>query len=89
MTHREEQSFVIQLHLSAEFGDDYEGEEDGYAWHQQFTSRVRPRVIAAVIDALRSEPGWSAVASPRGRAPEDAVDIDVQRVSQAARGNER
>jgi hypothetical protein len=81
MTHREERQFTIALHLSAEFPDDYEGDDDGYAWHEAFDQRIRGRVVAAVIDALRSEPGWQIVPAPRGRHPSDAVDIEVRRLA--------
>src|SRR5215472_1558692 len=30
--HLEEGSFVVRISLSAEFGEDYEGDEDGYVW---------------------------------------------------------
>jgi hypothetical protein len=79
MRHREEKAFTIQLHLSAEFEADYEGEDDGYAWFEQFDQRLRPKVVAAVMDALRNQPGWSVFAAPRGRDPSDAVDIEVKR----------
>ena len=79
MRHREERDFVIHLHLSAEFEPDYEGDEDGFAWHERFDTRLRPRVIAAVMDALRAEPGWTVIAAPRGRDPSEAIDIEVQR----------
>jgi hypothetical protein len=83
MHHIEEREFVIQLHLSAEFAEDYEGEDDGYIWHERFDRTVRPRIIAAVIDALRAEPGWQVVPKPRGQDPSDAIDIEVRRVSGA------
>jgi hypothetical protein len=80
MPHREERQFTITLHLSAEFPEDYEGDDDGYTWHDDFERRVRGRVIAAVIDALRSEPSWQVVPAPRGRPPSEAIDIDVRRL---------
>ena len=81
MPHLEERQFTIALHLSAQFPDDYEGDDDGFAWHEAFDRRLRGRVVAAVIDALRGEPGWHVVPAPRGRHPSDAVDIDVRRVT--------
>ncbi|MDB4977019.1 MAG: hypothetical protein JWN48_5360, partial [Myxococcaceae bacterium] len=41
MPYREERELVIRLHLSAEFGEDYEGDDDGYEWYRRFDQRVR------------------------------------------------
>lgn len=75
--HREEKTFSITLHLSAEFGDDYAGDEDGFAWHDHFQGAVKPALIAAVHEALRAHPRFRAVAAPRGRDPESGLDLDV------------
>ena len=77
MTHTEEKTFSITLHLSADFADDYTGDEDGFVWHERFQQVVRPALIAAVHDALRADPSFRAVAAPRGRDPESALDLDV------------
>jgi hypothetical protein len=77
VTHREEKAFSITLHLSADFADDYTGDEDGFVWHERFQNAVRPALIAAVHEALRAQPGFRAVAAPRGRDPESALDLDV------------
>ena len=77
MTHREQKTFSITLHLSAEFADDYAGEDDGFAWHERFQQLVRPGLVAAVYDALRRDPRFRAVSAPRGRDPESALDLDV------------
>jgi len=75
--HREEKTFSITLHLSAEFTDEYTGDDDGFAWHERFQSALRPTLVAAVYDALRADPKFRAVAAPRGRDPESALDLDV------------
>jgi hypothetical protein len=77
VTHREQKTFTITLHLSADFEDDYTGDEDGFVWHERFQRTVRPALIAALHDALRAEPRLHAVAAPRGRDPESALDLDV------------
>jgi len=81
MTYREERTFVVELHLSAEFGDDYEGEDDGYAWFERWDRLVRPRVVRAVFEALASDPGWKVIPSPRGLDPSTAIEIGVERIS--------
>ncbi len=77
MKHREEREFAIVLHLSAEFAEDYEGEQDGFAWHKRFQELLRPALLRGVVDVLRTEPGVEVVAAPRGRNPEDAVEFNV------------
>jgi len=77
VTHREERTFTISLHLSAEFADDYAGDDDGFAWHERFQQTLRPALIAAVHEALRRDPRFHAVSAPRGRDPETALDLDV------------
>ena len=77
MTHREQKTFTITLHLCADFQDDYTGDEDGFVWHERFQQAVRPALIAALHDALRAEPRFHAVAAPRGRDPESALDLNV------------
>ncbi|HKO49991.1 MAG TPA: hypothetical protein VJV79_19810 [Polyangiaceae bacterium] len=77
MTHREQKTFTITLNLSAEFADDYTGDDDGFAWHEHFQRAVRPQLVAAVYDVLRQQPHFRAVSAPRGRDPESALDLDV------------
>jgi hypothetical protein len=75
--YREEGRFVVKVDLSAQFGDDYEGEDDGYQWLQRWKDRVRPRVVAAVFEALRADPAFAVVASPRGASPDEEIEISV------------
>lgn len=76
--HREEASFTVRIELSAEFGDDYEGEEDGNAWLERWRARVGPRLVKAIFEQLRAEPGFTAVPSSRGKNPEDELEIAVR-----------
>ena len=84
MSHREERTFTVTLHLSAEFADDYAGDDDGFAWHERFQQAVRPALVTAVFDALRAQPKFRSVAAPRGRDPESALDLDVSFVAEPA-----
>jgi len=77
MTHREQKTFTITLNLSADFADDYTGDDDGFVWHERFQQAVRPTLVAAVYEALRTHPRFRAVSAPRGRDPESALDLDV------------
>jgi hypothetical protein len=76
--HREEGRFVIRIELSAEFDQAYEGDDDGYAWLERWRARVQGRVVRAVFDELRREPGFDAVPSSRGRDPSEELEIQVR-----------
>lgn len=76
--YKEERTFTITVSLSAEFGDDYEGDDDGYVWLEQWRQRVQPKLVAAAFDALRSDARFVAIPVSRGKNPEDHLDIDVR-----------
>jgi hypothetical protein len=76
--HREEGSFSVRVELSAEFGDEYEGDDDGNVWLERWRATVQPRLTRAIFEQLRSEPGFSAIPVSRGKSPDEALEIDVQ-----------
>lgn len=76
--HREERSFAIELALVAEFDESYEGDEDGFAWHARFEAQLKPRIVAAVTDALRTDPKFQLVVAPRGKDPERALELELR-----------
>lgn len=69
---------MIRIELSAEFGDDYEGADDGYAWLEKWRAGIRSRLKRAVFEALRSEPGFDAIPISRGQDPEEEIEIAVR-----------
>lgn len=77
----EERSFVLRLSIQAELPEELleDDEFDERAWIAEWDGRVRPAVVRAVFQALRSFAGWSAHARSRGAAPEDEVEIVVRR----------
>jgi hypothetical protein len=76
--HREEGRFVVRIELSAACGDGYEGDDDGYAWLEQWRLRVQPRLLRAVFEQLRAEEGFDAIAVSRGKSPDDELEIAVR-----------
>ena len=76
--HREERSYAIELSLIADFDDAYEGEEDGFAWFERFESIVKPRLTAAVTEALRADPRFQLLAAPRGKDPERTLSLELR-----------
>ena len=78
MPHREEQSFSIDVHLVAEFDESYEGDEDGFAWFQRFEQQLKPRLVAAATEALKSDPRFQLLAAPRGKDPDRALELQLR-----------
>ena len=76
--HREEGRFVVRIELSAEFGADYEGDDDGFAWLADWRARVQPRIASLVLAELRADRRFSAVPASRGRHPDEELEIDVR-----------
>jgi hypothetical protein len=76
--HREEGRFVVRIELSAEFDESYEGDEDGYAWLEAWRARVQARLVRAVFEQLRAEPGFDAIPVSRGKNPEEEIEIAVR-----------
>jgi len=78
MPHREERSYSIDVNLVAEFDDTYEGDEDGFAWYERFEGLLKPKLVAAVTEALRADPRFSVIAAPRGKDPERALELELR-----------
>jgi hypothetical protein len=78
MPHREERSYTVDLNLVAEFDEGYEGEEDGFAWYERFEAQLKPKLIAAVAEALRTDPQFKLVAAPRGKDPERSLELELR-----------
>jgi hypothetical protein len=76
--HREERSFAIELSLVAEFDEAYEGDEDGFAWAERFEALLKPRLVAAVTDALRGDPKFQLLAAPRGKDPDRTLELELR-----------
>ncbi len=78
MSHREERSYSIEVNLVAEFDDAYEGDEDGFAWLQRFESGLKPKLTAAVMEALRADPRFQLLVAPRGKDPERTLELELR-----------
>lgn len=69
---------MVRIGLSAEFGDDYEGDDDGFAWLEKWRAQVRRRLVRAVFEQLRADPAFDAIPISRGRDPEEEIEIAVR-----------
>lgn len=85
--HREEGSFTVRVELSAEFGEDYEGDDDGNAWLERWRASVQPRLVRAIFEQLRSEARFTAIPVSRGSNPEEAIEIAVRFDPSGVRGS--
>jgi hypothetical protein len=76
--YREESSFVVRVSLGASFDDDYEGDDDGFAWLERWRAQVRPKLARAVADALRSDAAFEVTPASRGKSPDDELELTVE-----------
>jgi hypothetical protein len=86
MAYREEAVWNIRVEASAEFGEDYDGDLDGYAWREAQFRELQNRVVSAVLRTLAATPGWRVRTGNRGIASTDEVlvhvDLDVDSEAQ-------
>ncbi len=75
----EEKTFNLRVTLVARFPEDYEGDEDGYAWLHDWDVRMKPALLKTVMAALRASPAWSAHVRNRGVAAADEVEIALEK----------
>ncbi|HEX7604592.1 MAG TPA: hypothetical protein VF316_23400 [Polyangiaceae bacterium] len=73
--HREDGNFQVRIELVAEFDEDYEGDDDGYAWLERWKAETRPRLLKAVFDALRADATCDVIPVSRGASPDEEAEI--------------
>ena len=75
----EEATFTLRFTLVAGFPEDYEGDDDGYAWLRDWETRVKPELLKAAFASLRVHPSWSVHVRNRGMAATDEVEIVLKK----------
>jgi hypothetical protein len=80
--YREERELVIRLHLSAEFGEDYEGDDDGYEWYRAFDARERPAIVNALLRALTASGDYRITPINRGLDAHEELELSVERITE-------
>lgn len=73
--YQEEKTFQFYFSLEAHFPDDYEGQDDEYAWLQDWDARVKPELLKTIFDSLRQHPSWTARVRNRGKSTDDEIEI--------------
>lgn len=79
MEYVEEREFVVRVELRCKFPDDYDGDDDGYAWVEEFRP-LAAQMAAAAAAVVRGRPGWRVRAGNRGRPIDEEVTLIVERV---------
>jgi hypothetical protein len=72
---QEEKPFTFRISLEANFPDNYEGDEDNYAWLQEWERLVKPELLRVIFESLRGHPSWSAHVRNRGLSPLDEIEV--------------
>jgi hypothetical protein len=79
--HREERELVIRLHLSAEFVDSYEGDDDGYEWYRAFDQRVRPELVRELVRVLTRDAHYRVTPINRGLPANEELELNVEHLA--------
>ncbi len=77
--HHEERTFTLRFSLEAAFPDEYEGDQDDYAWLRDWETRVKPEMIKTVFESIRRYPTWNVHVRNRGTSPIDEIEVAVAR----------
>ncbi len=77
--YHEEKTFTFRFSLEAAFPDDYEGDQDDYAWLRGWEVRIKPQLIKTLFESLRQYPSWNVHVRNRGKSPADEIEIAMSR----------
>jgi hypothetical protein len=80
MDHVEEATWTVRVEASARFPEDYDGDDDGFAWRDRLRAEVLPRLTRAILRELASTPGWRVRPASRGLSGEDELLVRLERV---------
>lgn len=76
---REEKTFVLRFSLEARFLENYDGEEDDYAWLNRWEGQIKPEILKSIFTLLRRYPDLKAHIRNRGISAEDEVEIVIEK----------
>jgi hypothetical protein len=77
-TYVEEREFTLRFELRAAFGEDYQGDADGYEWAKEFPD-MAAEIVAAAAAIVSKHPGWTVRGGNRGRSSEDEVTLVLEK----------
>ncbi|MFO0985495.1 MAG: hypothetical protein U1E76_27810 [Planctomycetota bacterium] len=70
-----EKTFVLRFTIQAELRDDDDEDHHLHEWERE----IKPALIKAAFESLRTHRQWEAFVRNRGIAPEDEVEVVVTR----------
>ena len=76
--HTETREFTFHLTFNAQFSDDYDGDDDGYAWAQKLPT-IEAAMLRALVAVVGEDKAWSIRTTNRGRSSEDEVALVLER----------
>lgn len=82
MDYTEEREFALRLSVRCVFPEDYQGEDDGFAWWEEF-SDISAEIVRAAAQIVARRPGWKVRPANRGRPADEEVTLIVERAAGA------
>jgi hypothetical protein len=79
MEYVEEREFTVRIEVRCAFPEDYAGDDDGFAWLEEFRP-LAAEIAQAAAAAVKRRPGWSVRPGNRGRPVDEEITLVVERV---------
>ena len=81
MPYIEQRDFTLRIELRREFPENYEGEDDGYAWADEVQPALA-EIVRAAAAILAQRGGFRVHPANRGRPAEEEVTLVAERTSE-------
>ena len=78
MAYDEEKEFTFRIELVRRFSEDYQGEDDGFAWVPG-TRPILSDMLHALVQVAQKYPGWKIRPRNRGRSSDDEVTLVLEK----------
>ena len=73
--YQEDKTFILRFNLESQFPENYDGNDDNFAWLQDWETRVKPGLLKVIFGELRKYPSWTVHVRNRGMSTTDEVEI--------------
>ena len=80
MAYIEQRDFTLRIDLRREFPENYDGEDDGYAWVEEVQPALA-EIVRAAAAILAQRGGFRVHPANRGRPVEEEVTLVAERSS--------
>ncbi|MCH7493409.1 hypothetical protein IIA16_01665 [bacterium] len=71
----EDKEFTLRFSLEVSFSEEYAGDDDGYAWFEEWERDIKPAMLTVVMRHLQNYPLWKTHFRSRGADPERQMEI--------------